>query len=50
VKDWRQLSPAERVGMYLFAAVIGRLAGLIANAVHLYVNVGWTATWIQLNA
>jgi hypothetical protein len=43
----QQLTATQKIGIYLFAAVIGRLAGFIANAVHLYVNLGWAATWIN---
>lgn len=50
MKSWKELTPAQKLGIYLFAAVVGNLGGFVFNIVNLYFNIGWNATWIQLNA
>jgi hypothetical protein len=50
MKPWRMLTAKEKLAVYLFAAIVGRLGGFIVNAVQLYVQIGWNATWIQINA
>ena len=50
MKPWKELTPAEKLGVYLFAAVVGQLGGFVFNIVNLYLHMGWNATWIHLAA
>ena len=50
MKPWSRLTTSEKLAAYLFAVVVGKLGGFIVNAVQLYVQIGWNATWIQINA